>query len=88
MKQLTSKELAFALENASRSVRVGGTYVHYRSADKPYKILNVALLEKDEEPCVVYQALYGEKLIWVRALSKFLESVDHEGKKVPRFLEI
>ncbi len=86
--QLSATELSMVLRDSEKKVRVGGTYVHYRSPDKPYVVLHVALLEADEEPCVVYQALYGDRLIWVRSLSKFLDLVDSEGQKVPRFKEI
>ncbi len=37
---------------------------------------------------VVYQALYGEKGMWVRPLDMFTESVVQDGKQVPRFAYI
>ncbi|MDB6080751.1 MAG: hypothetical protein JWO53_23 [Chlamydiia bacterium] len=73
------------LQAAKEKVHVGKKYTHYKSPDKPYLILQIALLEATEEPCVVYQALYGDELIWVRPLESFLGVVDHAGKTVPRF---
>lgn len=37
------------------------------------------------EELVVYKALYGEGLTWVRPLKMFLETVEINGKKKPRF---
>lgn len=88
MSNLSTSELSIILKEAMKNVRTGGTYVHYRSPEKPYAIVNIALLEETGEPCVIYQALYGDKLIWIRPLSKFLELVEHEGKKTERFREI
>jgi len=56
--------------------------------DQPYVIVAVGLLEENEEPAVVYKALYGEGLIWIRSLSNFLEEVEQEGVKVSRFKKI
>lgn len=77
-------DLFFKIEEAKKLVEVGGMYVHYRSPDKPYKVLAVALLEASEEPCVVYQALHNS-VVWVRALDSWLSMVSHEGRMVPRF---
>lgn len=37
---------------------------------------------------VVYQALYGERGIWVRPASMWNETVDYQGKQVKRFTYI
>ena len=37
------------------------------------------------EDMVVYQALYGEKGIWVRPLSMFLDTKEVDGKIINRF---
>ncbi len=34
---------------------------------------------------VLYQALYGEYGVWVRPLPMFLETVERDGNKMPRF---
>ena len=76
------------LKQAQEKVRTGEKYAHYRSPEKPYVVLSVALLEATEEPCVVYQALVGDQLIWVRPLHSFLEQVESSGKMVARFQKI
>jgi len=37
---------------------------------------------------VVYQVVYGERGIWVRPLSMFLEDKEVDGKLINRFEEI
>ncbi|MBS0615988.1 MAG: DUF1653 domain-containing protein [Verrucomicrobia bacterium] len=79
--------LSSKLEEAQQSVEVGALYVHYRSPDKPYKVLAVGLLEENEKPCVVYQALH-DSVVWVRALDSWLSDVSVEGKIVSRFQKV
>jgi cyclomaltodextrinase / maltogenic alpha-amylase / neopullulanase len=74
-----------ALQDAHKKVQIGSYYAHYRDLASPYKVLNIALMEANLEPAVVYQK---ENLIWVRPLSSWLEMVNHNGKMVPRFQKI
>ncbi len=60
-----------------------GLYRHYKGLD--YRVFGVARHSESEEPLVVYQALYGEFGLWVRPLEMFLESVEVDGERVPRF---
>ncbi len=64
-----------------------GIYRHYKG--KLYKIIGVGRHSETLEEVVIYQALYdgefGKKAIWVRPLKMFMEDVEIEGKKVPRF---
>lgn len=65
------------------SVVIGGKYEHYKG--KPYRVLAIAKHSETLEEMVVYQQLYGEGGVWVRPLGMFLETVEVEGKTVPRF---
>ena len=65
------------------SVVIGGKYEHYKG--KPYRVQAVAKHSETLEEMVVYQQLYGEKGVWVRPLGMFLETVEVEGKIIPRF---
>ena len=65
------------------SVVIGGKYEHYKG--KPYRVLAVAKHSETLEEMVVYQQLYGEEGFWVRPLGMFLETVEVNGKTVPRF---
>ena len=60
-----------------------GLYQHYKGPQ--YRVFNVARHSETEEEVVFYQALYGDYGFWVRPLSMFLESVEVEGKQMPRF---
>ena len=60
-----------------------GVYKHYKGAE--YWVERVAKHSETEESLVIYQALYGEFGWWARPLSMFQESVEIEGKSVPRF---
>ena len=65
------------------SIVIGGKYMHYKG--KTYRVLAVAKHSETLEEMVVYQQMYGEEGIWVRPLGMFLETVEVEGKTVPRF---
>lgn len=78
------KELA----DASGKVAVGGQYYHYKNPDKTYKVIDLAVMEADETVCVIYQAQYDGKLVFVRPLSSWLEKVEWQGKTVNRFTKI
>lgn len=82
---LNESELAISLQESLKKIEIGEAYVSYKDPTKPYIVLHVGLWEETEEPSIVYQALYGEKLIWIRPLTKFLEPVEHGGEMVPRF---
>jgi len=58
--------------------------VSYGSCGLPYFVSDVI---KSPEDLVVYEALYDNEVskIWVRPLAMFLEEVEVEGKKQPRF---
>jgi hypothetical protein len=60
-----------------------GSYRHYKGND--YKVMGVAKHSETGEDLVVYRPLYGERGLWVRPLSMFIEQVDVDGTWVPRF---
>lgn len=65
-----------------------GKYQHY--SGKLYQVLGEARHSETLEEMVIYQAQYdhpkfGNKAIWVRPKKMFLEKVELEGKKLPRF---
>ena len=59
-----------------REIKINGIYKHFKG-DR-YLVLDVAKNSETEEDYVIYRALYGENLLWVRPLSMFLSEVDHE----------
>lgn len=70
----------------SRTIKIGKKYRHYKG--KEYLVLHLARHTETMEELVVYQALYGERGIWVRPLTMFLEQVVVEGKLLNRFEEV
>lgn len=65
------------------SIKIGQIYKHYKGLS--YQILNIAKHSETLEDMVVYKALYGEGLVWVRPLSMFEEEIIKDGKKIKRF---
>jgi hypothetical protein len=63
-----------------------GRYRHFKGGE--YEVLAVATHSETHEPMVVYRPLYGDHGWWVRLLAMFAETVDHEGRRVPRFERI
>lgn len=60
-----------------------GRYRHFKG--KEYRVLCTARHSETLEPMVVYQALYGERGIWVRPAAMWEEHVEREGYSGPRF---
>lgn len=81
----SSNKLREMLSKARDKVEVGGQYVHFKSPDRSYTVLNIAFLEETEEPCVIYKANYGDDFIWVRTVKNWLEMKKTETEIVPRF---
>lgn len=67
-------------------LKEGKKYKHFKGNE--YLLLHLAKHSETREDLVVYQALYGERGIWVRPLSMFTEQVEVDGKIVNRFEEI
>lgn len=60
-----------------------GKYRHFKGNE--YRVLHLAKHSETLVEMVVYQALYGEKGIWVRPASMWNESVTHNGESLKRF---
>lgn len=60
-----------------------GKYRHYKG--KEYEVIGVARHSETLEELVIYRALYDNFDLWARPLKMFLEEVEVDGKKVPRF---
>ncbi|MFH1583214.1 MAG: DUF1653 domain-containing protein [Candidatus Falkowbacteria bacterium] len=60
-----------------------GRYQHYKGGK--YEVVGIASHSETGEELAIYRALYGDRKIWARPLAMFLNEVEIEGKKVPRF---
>jgi len=63
-----------------------GRYRHYK--EKEYRVIGLARHSETLEPVVVYQALYGENGLWVRPAAMWVEAVEVNGRRVPRFARV
>ena len=63
-----------------------GLWKHFKG--NLYRVMYVALHSETGEEMVVYQALYGQRGMWVRPASMWLEAVDRDGYCGPRFVRI
>lgn len=63
-----------------------GYYRHYKGGI--YKCIAIAKDSETLKRVVVYQAMYGEKLIWVRDYEMFFGKVIVDGIEKRRFEEI
>lgn len=64
-----------------------GLYRHYKGG--AYRVVGLARHSETLEPLVVYQALYGERGLWVRPAGMFVETIPDPngppGTRIPRF---
>lgn len=66
---------------------VPGIYEHFKG--KRYEVIGTAFHSETQEVLVVYKMLYEgshpKGTLWVRPLGMFIESVELDGKSIPRF---
>lgn len=87
----SEEQLVRDLAQAAEQVPVGANYVHYKQPDWEYRyqIVDHVILEATDEVAVLYRPTYMEhKVVFARALSIWQETVEWEGKTVPRFARI
>lgn len=60
-----------------------GKYRHYKGNE--YQVQDVVRHSETDEWLVLYKPLYGEGLLWVRPFEMFFETVEVQGKVIPRF---
>jgi hypothetical protein len=63
-----------------------GRYRHYKGME--YQVLDTVRHSETLEPMTLYRALYGERGLWVRPATMFLETVVIDGVAQPRFTRI
>lgn len=84
----TEPDLAAALVEVRAAVPVGARYRHYKNMAHEYEVVGHGLWEATLEPAIIYQALYGDKLTFIRPISDWSAEVSFEGASVPRFSRI
>lgn len=63
-----------------------GRYRHYKG--KEYEVIGFAKHSETGERLVIYIALYEDNQMWARPYDMFIETVEVNGKKIPRFAKI
>ena len=76
---------AEAWEEALRRIPPG-RYRHFKGRE--YEVLGIARHSETEAPLVVYRKLYGDGSLWVRPAEMWNETVERDGKTLPRFERI
>ena len=66
MPLLAENELYKKIEKVKKEVKIGTLYRHYKNKNRFYKVLLVGITENTHRICIIYQALYNDKLVWVR----------------------
>ena len=61
----------------------GKYYRHFKG--NVYRILHIAKNSETLEEMAVYQAMYGERGIWVRPKTMFEEEIERDGMTFRRF---
>ena len=61
-----------------------GLWKHFKG--NLYRVMGIALHSETGEEMVVYQALYGQRGMWVRPAGMWLEQVEREDYSGPRFV--
>ena len=60
-----------------------GIYRHFKGGE--YRVIGIATHSETGEQVVVYQALYGEHTLWARPAAMWCQTVEYQGRQVPRF---
>ena len=63
-----------------------GLYRHYKG--NLYEVIDTVRHSETLEPMTLYRALYGERGLWVRPAAMFLEEIEFQGVRQPRFAKV
>lgn len=73
--------------NLMRDLEINATYKHYKG--NLYTVIDIVRHSETLEEMVLYKPLYVSRdfpnQMWVRPIEMFLEEVEINGKKIPRF---
>ena len=61
-------------------------YKHFKGG--VYRLIGIAKDSETLEEMVVYQAMYGDRQMWVRPAEMFFGKMEKDGKEIDRFEEI
>ena len=70
----------------NKELQIGSIYQHYKNK-KQYKVIGIGKHTETLEDLVIYEPQYeSETKYWIRPLAMFMDEVEYEGAKTPRFI--
>lgn len=88
MPHLPELEITNLLVDATLQVEVGQLYCHYKNPAQHYKVIEFAFQVSNNKVCVIYQAQYGQRILFSRELDSWMSEVEVDGAHVPRFTRV
>lgn len=61
----------------------GRMFIHFKG--NRHELVDYAKDSETTGPMVIYRQLYGERALWVRPARMFFETIERDGKTLPRF---
>lgn len=86
MDHLSYEVLEQLLAEGGRQVEPGSRWRHYKGTE--YTVVSIVIIEATNEPAVVYASAKHPDVSFVRPLQVWLEEVEVDGQKVPRFSRV
>ena len=74
------------MHNKTYTVHPGKEYRHFKG--KHYKVLFLCKDAQTNKTMVVYRSQHGDYQTWVRPMENFVDFVDRNGYRGPRFMEV
>ena len=69
----------FIKEDYLEEVKIKGIYKHYKG--DLYLLEDIAVNSETLEKMVIYRALYGDNILWIRPYDMFFEKVNKNGQE-------
>ena len=88
MQHRPASDLKKELHEAESEVHIGARYSHFKTPSSEYVVIGLGILEETEDVAVIYQSQQGDNVTFIRPLSTWVEVVEYEGARVPRFSKI
>lgn len=63
-------------KRSMQELKINGIYKHFKG--DLYLVTDIAINSETKEKYVVYRALYGDNLLYIRPIDMFLSEVDHQ----------
>ncbi len=82
------KELETDIEAIAAVYPVGAEYEHYKTPGSCYRVVGHGVIEETDEVAIEYISPEHPTVKFIRPISVWNETVQHEGRTVPRFRKL